>query len=78
MQKNTNKPVQEPERQDVWKMFDRIAWRYDFLNRVLSMGIDRNWREKMANMLPPRNGIKVLDLATGTACLLYTSPSPRD
>ncbi len=48
-------------------MFDRIAWRYDFLNRVLSMGIDRGWREQMANMLPPRADLKVLDLATGTA-----------
>lgn len=48
-------------------MFDRIAWRYDFLNRILSMGIDRGWREQMANMLPPRPALRVLDLATGTA-----------
>lgn len=61
------KPTQEPVRQDVWQMFDRIAWRYDFLNRILSMGIDRGWREQMANMLPPRSSLKVLDLATGTA-----------
>ncbi len=59
--------TQNPERQDVWQMFDRIAWRYDFLNRILSMGIDRGWREQMANMLPPRPELRVLDLATGTA-----------
>lgn len=61
------KQTQEPPRQDVWQMFDRIAWRYDFLNRILSMGIDRGWRERMANLLPPRAHLSVLDLATGTA-----------
>ena len=48
-------------------MFDRIAHRYDFLNRVLSMGIDVSWRKKMANSLPPRPNLRLLDLATGTA-----------
>lgn len=57
----------EPERQNVWQMFDRIAPRYDFLNRTLSMGIDVGWREQMAEMLPSRPGLRVLDLATGTA-----------
>lgn len=59
--------IQTPARQDVWQMFDRIAWRYDFLNRILSMGIDRGWREQMADMLPPRPELQILDLATGTA-----------
>ena len=59
--------IHPPVRQDVWQMFDRIAWRYDFLNRILSMGIDRGWREHMADMLPPRPELRVLDLATGTA-----------
>jgi len=47
-------------------MFDRIAHRYDFLNRVLSMGIDVGWRRKMAAFLPGRGKQHVLDLATGT------------
>lgn len=48
-------------------MFDRIAGRYDFLNRTLSMGIDVGWRKKLAALLPARPGLRVLDLATGTA-----------
>ncbi len=50
-------------------MFDRIAPRYDFLNRLLSLGIDRGWRRSAvaALGLPPR--ARVLDLATGTGDL---------
>ncbi len=50
-------------------MFDRIAARYDALNRILSFGVDRRWRRRTvaALRLPP--GARVLDLATGTADL---------
>ena len=48
-------------------MFDRIAWRYDLLNRMLSLGADVRWRKRMARHLPPGRDLKVLDLATGTA-----------
>lgn len=49
-------------------MFDRIAGRYDMLNRVLSLGLDRSWRRKlMAALGPLTAGDEVLDLATGTA-----------
>lgn len=64
---NPTPSTTEPERQDVWQMFDRIAHRYDLLNRTLSMGIDISWRKKLAAMLPPQPGLRVLDLATGTA-----------
>lgn len=57
----------EPERQGVWQMFDRIAERYDLLNHTLSMGIDRRWRHRLAQMLPSHPQLQVLDLATGTA-----------
>lgn len=47
-------------------MFDRIAPRYDLLNRVLSLGIDRRWRRFAVQQLQiPRDGM-VLDIATGT------------
>lgn len=57
-------------RQDVPKMFDRIAHRYDLLNRMLSMGQDLVWRKRVARHLPQRKNLRVLDLATGTGDLL--------
>lgn len=49
-------------------MFDRIAGRYDMLNRLLSLGLDRAWRRKLlAGLGPLEAGDEVLDLATGTA-----------
>jgi len=56
----------EPSRYQVWKMFDRIAARYDLLNRLLSGGIDRRWRRRLARLLPSGNSLVVLDLACGT------------
>ena len=47
-------------------MFDRIAERYDRLNRIMSVGLDRGWRRKLVNALDVETG-RVLDLATGTA-----------
>lgn len=57
----------EPSRTEVWRMFDRIAHRYDVLNRVLSFGRDVAWRKRMARYLPDGRHLDVLDLATGTA-----------
>ncbi len=48
-------------------MFDRIARRYDLLNRVNSFGTDRSWRRRAVRSLRPRPGGFYLDLATGTA-----------
>lgn len=47
-------------------MFDRIAPRYDLLNRVLSLGIDRRWRRFAVRQLQVPAGGMVLDIATGT------------
>lgn len=64
--------VSGPSRTDVWKMFDRIAHRYDLLNRLLSFGQDVVWRRKVAGFLPEFPQLKVLDLATGTGDLLIS------
>jgi len=47
-------------------MFDAIAPRYDLLNRLLSLGIDRRWRTFAVGQLHIPPGGKVLDVATGT------------
>ncbi len=46
-------------------MFDRIAGRYDLLNRIISIGLDRRWRRRAAQVVAGP-GARVLDLATGT------------
>lgn len=52
---------------EVEQMFDRIAPRYDLLNRVLSLGIDVWWRKRAIGYLKPLQPSKILDVATGTA-----------
>ena len=51
------------------QMFDQIAPRYDFVNRVLSLGLDRRWRRRVIKELQLAPGARVLDVATGTGDL---------
>jgi len=53
-------------------MFDRIAPAYDFLNHFLSAGIDIWWRRMAVRGLPKKNGIFVLDVATGTGDFAFS------
>lgn len=55
------------KKEQVQKMFDNIAHKYDFLNRFLSLGIDVCWRKKAIKMLAKHEPKKILDVATGTA-----------
>jgi demethylmenaquinone methyltransferase / 2-methoxy-6-polyprenyl-1,4-benzoquinol methylase len=55
------------KKQQVAAMFDQIAFRYDFLNRFLSGGIDVYWRKRAISELKELKPRKVLDVATGTA-----------
>lgn len=68
----TSKPTigQAPgKRQEVGAMFDAIAHRYDLLNHLLSLGIDRLWRKKAVSLLLDDRPATILDVATGTADL---------
>jgi len=60
-----------PEARAVQAMFARIARRYDFLNRVLSVGIDRRWRARLVRRLGPPAALSVLDVACGTGDLAF-------
>lgn len=54
------------KKQQVAEMFDKIAFRYDFMNRFLSGGIDIYWRKRAIRELREIAPKKVLDVATGT------------
>lgn len=55
------------KKQQVAGMFNDIAFRYDFLNRFLSAGIDVSWRKKAIRQLTSLKPKNLLDVATGTA-----------
>ena len=58
-------------------MFNRIARRYDFLNRVLSVGLDRSWRKRAVAALALTGRETVIDLCTGTADLAIELLKPK-
>jgi demethylmenaquinone methyltransferase/2-methoxy-6-polyprenyl-1,4-benzoquinol methylase len=66
--------------EQVADMFDKIAPRYDFLNRFLSGGIDLWWRKRAIRRLLNRPHAEILDVATGTgdmALMMQRRLSPR-
>jgi demethylmenaquinone methyltransferase / 2-methoxy-6-polyprenyl-1,4-benzoquinol methylase len=54
----------DPE--DVSKMFDGVAKRYDLLNDLLSLGRTKAWRRVVTATIGPKPGMQILDLAAGT------------
>jgi demethylmenaquinone methyltransferase/2-methoxy-6-polyprenyl-1,4-benzoquinol methylase len=53
----------------VRRMFGEIAGRYDFLNHLLSLNVDRYWRWRTVRLVPPRANCRILDVCTGTGDL---------
>ena len=64
------KPYENPlnKKKQVEQMFDKIAIRYDLLNRFLTFGIDNFWRKTAVKKIE-NNPTNILDIATGTADL---------
>lgn len=54
------------KKEQVMEMFDNISHRYDFLNRFLSLGIDKIWRNRALKILKNHQPESILDIATGT------------
>lgn len=59
---NTN----DSKKEQVAQMFDNIAFRYDFLNSLLSLGIHKGWRKKCIKLIAGKSPKHILDVATGT------------
>jgi demethylmenaquinone methyltransferase/2-methoxy-6-polyprenyl-1,4-benzoquinol methylase len=55
------------QKEYVRSLFDKIAYRYDLLNHLLSGGVDLYWRRKAVQALTSARPGRILDVATGTA-----------
>lgn len=63
-------PSRDHHEQFVQKTFDRIAQRYDLLNRIISFHVDTLWRKQVIKALELKGSDKVvLDIGTGTGDL---------
>ncbi len=63
------------KKEQVEQMFDNIAHRYDFLNHLLSAGIDRSWRKNAVKHIGEIKPKQILDVATGTGDFAFESLS---
>jgi demethylmenaquinone methyltransferase/2-methoxy-6-polyprenyl-1,4-benzoquinol methylase len=59
----------EEKDSQIRRMFDAIAGRYDRLNHILSLGIDRRWRRLAVDFFRPFHPETILDVASGTGDL---------
>ena len=69
-------PFDDPDslkKEQVAEMFDRVANRYDVMNRLLSAGIDIKWRKKAILQLKNDKPKQILDVATGTCDMAIIS-----
>src|SRR5262245_4021549 len=63
------RPTVDKSSERVRSMFASIAGKYDLLNHLLSLNVDRLWRRFTTRTVPPVPGVPVLDCCTGTGDL---------
>ncbi|MFA5574849.1 MAG: bifunctional demethylmenaquinone methyltransferase/2-methoxy-6-polyprenyl-1,4-benzoquinol methylase UbiE [Brumimicrobium sp.] len=69
MSQTTLKPYKdsaESKNEQIEGMFDAISGNYDFLNKLVSLGMDKRWKRNVVKILQKRNPKSILDIATGT------------
>ncbi|MBT96276.1 MAG: ubiquinone biosynthesis methyltransferase UbiE [Acidimicrobiaceae bacterium] len=59
-------PTGTEKAEKIQGMFDRIAPKYDFVNRIMTFRLDVRWRKKTVKALRLKEGSVVIDLACGT------------
>jgi demethylmenaquinone methyltransferase / 2-methoxy-6-polyprenyl-1,4-benzoquinol methylase len=64
--------LNSPSRENIHQLFNEISPTYDLVNRILSLGIDHYWRRKISSLIPKKDSIHFLDLATGTGDQLFS------
>ncbi|HUH35980.1 MAG TPA: bifunctional demethylmenaquinone methyltransferase/2-methoxy-6-polyprenyl-1,4-benzoquinol methylase UbiE [Moheibacter sp.] len=78
---STVKPYSDSDlskKEQVEQMFDNISEKYDLLNRILSMGIDVQWRKKVVKSVQRSKPQRILDIATGTGDLAIQMAKATD
>jgi demethylmenaquinone methyltransferase / 2-methoxy-6-polyprenyl-1,4-benzoquinol methylase len=65
--------LDNPRDRAVQVMFDRIASRYDFLNRLISFRFDKAWRNRAIQEVLENGNKFILDLGAGTGDLTFTA-----
>ncbi len=55
----------------VRQVFDSVAGRYDLMNDLMSLGIHRLWKATLVDMVAPRDGQSLLDVAGGTGDIAF-------
>ena len=65
--------MDDPHDREIAAMFDRVATRYDYLNRILSFGTDLGWRRRTIALAEIRPGLVVLDVGAGTGDLSFAA-----
>ena len=58
------------KKENIDQLFDKIAFRYDLLNHIMSFGVDKIWRRRAIKCVSAvGKSLNILDVATGTADL---------
>ncbi len=81
MSENTVTPYKDAtlgKKEQVTKMFDAVSYNYDFLNRILTFGLDIGWRKKVVKIISLNNATTILDIATGTGDLAIMLSKIKD
>lgn len=63
------KNLNNSKKEQIVTMFDRIANTYDRLNGLITFGMDKTWRKRVAKMITANDPEMILDAATGTGAL---------
>src|SRR5262249_105198 len=66
-------PLNSARDHAVQRMFDRIAGRYDLLNRVISFRLDTRWRNQAIRPILSGDDTTILDLGAGTGDLTFAA-----
>src|SRR5262245_25867324 len=70
--------VLDKREKTIRNMFGAIAPRYDLLNHLLSLNVDRYWRWRSTRLVPPVGPDPILDLCTGTGDLAFAYDRAAD